>query len=103
MELMRKRKTLDPCEICRMHRVRCICAFIPKLALKTKVTLIVHAKELKRTTNTGRLALHALTNSEMHIRGLDRERMDLSSLLVPEYEACVLFPSEDAIPIEEFR
>jgi len=58
--------------------------------------LIVHAKELKRTTNTGRLGLRALLNSEMHIRGEGREPLDLRSVINPEYRSLLLFPAEDA-------
>lgn len=99
----RKRKTIDPCPTCFLHRRRCICASIPKHDLKTRVSLIIHAKELKRTTNTGRLALHALVNSQMHIRGGSTERVDLSALLVPDYETYVLFPSEDALNLEDIK
>jgi DTW domain-containing protein YfiP len=101
--LTRKRKTVDPCPVCFLHRQRCICASIPKHDLKTRVSLIIHAKELKRTTNTGRLALQALTNSQMHIRGQIGAPLDLTSLLVPEYETYVLFPSEDAVNLEDLR
>lgn len=99
----RKRKTVDPCPICFLHRERCICNSIPKLDLKTRLSLIIHAKELKRTTNTGRLAVQALINSQMHIRGKDTERLDLSSLLVPEYETYVLYPSEGALNLEDIK
>lgn len=99
----RKRKTVDPCPVCFLHRERCICAFIPKLDLKTRLSLIIHAKELKRTTNTGRLAAQALINSEIHVRGKTTERLDLSSLLVPEYETYVLFPSDDAVDLETIK
>lgn len=101
--LHRKRKTLDPCPTCFLHRKRCICALIPKHDLKTRVSLIIHAKELKRTTNTGRLALHALVNSQIYVRGKTTERLDLSSLLVPEYESYVLFPSEDASNLQDIK
>jgi DTW domain-containing protein YfiP len=63
------------------------------------VALVVHAKELKRTTNTGRLAVHALVNSEMRVRGRDREPLDLSALIRPDYQSCVLYPSDDAIAL----
>jgi DTW domain-containing protein YfiP len=76
---------------------------IPKLSLKTRLSLIVHAKELKRTTNTGRLAIEALTNSEMFIRGKIGELPDLSSLISDDYESVVLYPSDDAIDISELR
>jgi DTW domain-containing protein YfiP len=101
--LSRKRKTLDPCPTCFLHRERCICDYIPKLNLQTRVSLIIHAKELKRTTNTGRLAVHALSNSEMIIRGQDHHPLDLSHLLSPDYESYVLYPSEDAIDLEQLK
>lgn len=101
--MQRQRKTIDPCPVCRLHRQRCICDSIPKLDLKTRISLIIHAKELKRTTNTGTLALHALVNSQMLVRGQTTERLDLSSLLVPEYASYVLFPSEEAIDLEDLK
>lgn len=62
---------------------------------------MVHAKELKRTTNTGRLALKALVNSEMRIRGADKEAVDLSDLLSQNYRTILFFPSEDAVELNE--
>lgn len=101
MELTRKRKTLIPCGVCLLHKQRCICSSLPSLRLATKVTLIVHAKELKRTTNTGRLAVIALLNSEMRVRGADKERLDLSDLLTSEYNSVLFYPSEDALELNE--
>jgi DTW domain-containing protein YfiP len=82
-----------------LHRERCVCAAIPRLKLQTRVSLIVHAKELKRTTNTGRLAVRSLVNSEMIVRGEGREAVDLSRLLVPEYRSVLFFPSGDAVEL----
>ncbi|WP_413586825.1 tRNA-uridine aminocarboxypropyltransferase [Bdellovibrio sp. HCB274] len=92
----RKRKTKDPCPVCFMNKSRCVCEFIPKLDLKTRLCLVVHAKELKRTTNTGRLAVEALVNSEMRIRGADQNALDLSDLLTPQYRTVMFYPSDDA-------
>lgn len=103
LDKLRKRKTLNPCPVCFMHLQRCICHAIPKLDLKTKLVLVVHHRELKRTTNTGRLATHALVNSEIYIRGEGREALDLSSLLSEDYESYVLYPSDDALDIESIR
>jgi DTW domain-containing protein YfiP len=96
----RKRKTKNPCPTCALHLERCICAAIPKLNLRTKLSLIIHHKEMKRTTNTGQLAVHALENSEMVIRGQDHVRSDLSYLLSPDYDSYVLYPSEGAIELD---
>ena len=98
----RKRKTLDPCLKCFLHKSLCICAVIPILDLQTRLILVVHAKELKRTTNTGRLALHALVNSQIQVRGEGREALDLSPLLGPEYESLLLYPGEESIELSDF-
>ncbi|MGE0631752.1 MAG: tRNA-uridine aminocarboxypropyltransferase [Pseudobdellovibrionaceae bacterium] len=97
--LGRKRKTKDPCQKCFLHKSLCLCGFIPSINLKTKVSLVIHAKELKRTTNTGRLALHALTNSEMRVRGATQVQLDLSDLLDSSYRTLFFYPSDDAIPL----
>ncbi len=93
MKVDRQRKTKNPCLGCRLHLDRCICAQIPKLILRTRVTLIVHAKELKRTTNTGTLALRALTNSAMCVRGFEHDRLDLHKILDPTFDTVLLYPS----------
>lgn len=93
---MRKRKTKAPCSGCFMHLDFCICESIPSLETKTKLSLIVHAKELKRTTNTGGLAVKALKNSEMIIRGLDHEPLNLSSRLTETHQTLFFYPCEDA-------
>lgn len=97
----RKRKTKDPCPECFLNRQLCICHLFPQLNLRTRVCLVVHAKELKRTTNTGRLAIKSLINSEMRIRGETKETLDLSDLLVPEYRTLLFYPSDDAIELNE--
>lgn len=83
-----------------MHLERCICHLIPEINVKTKLSLVIHHRELKRTTNTGSLAVHALTNSEMIVRGKDRTPLDLSLILSSEYETYVLYPADDAVDIE---
>ncbi len=99
MTLDRKRKTKDPCPECFLHKNLCICSLIPNLETKTRVVLIVHAKELKRTTNTGRLAMKSLNNSEMRIRGETKEALDLSDLINEQYQSLLFFPSETAIEL----
>lgn len=92
----RSRKPKDPCLVCFLNKARCICAHLPSLDLKTKISLVIHTKELKRTTNTGRLALTVLKNSEMRVRGTGTEALDLSDLLVPAYRTLLFYPSTDA-------
>lgn len=60
---------------------------------------MVHHRELKRTTNTGRLALKALMNTEMRVRGETREVLDLSDLLVSEYRSLLFYPTDEAVEL----
>ncbi|MEK6628299.1 MAG: tRNA-uridine aminocarboxypropyltransferase [Bdellovibrionota bacterium] len=96
-----QRKTQNPCEVCFLHKNLCICEFIPKLNLKTKLTLIIHARELKRTTNTGMLAVKALTNSEVFVRGKIDAPLDLTSQLTPDYRHVLFYPSDEAVELNE--
>ncbi|MBL7669748.1 MAG: DTW domain-containing protein [Bdellovibrionaceae bacterium] len=101
MKISRQRKTKNPCQICFLHQDLCICAVIPRLTLATRIVLVVHAKELKRTTNTGRLAMHALVNSEMIVRGQNKVPVDLTPLLQDTYETFLFYPSEEAVELSE--
>lgn len=96
-----KRKTQDPCDICFLHKMRCICASIPSLELKTKVSLVIHHRELKRTTNTGSLAHHALVNSEIFIRGKINLPLDLSAQLTSNYHSLLFYPCDEAVELTE--
>ncbi len=96
MKHLRKRKTKMPCPRCGLNPALCICDLIPTLNLVTRVLLVVHAKELKRTTNSGRLALEALTNSSLKIRGIIGENLDLTPDLTTGYQSLLFYPSEDA-------
>lgn len=96
----RKRKTKNPCPGCGLHLDLCICDLIPSLNLKTRVCLIIHQRELKRTTNTGKLAIKSLVNSEIRIRGdQDKIPLDLSDLFSKEYRTVLFFPSQDAVEL----
>ena len=97
--IQRQRKTKDPCPVCFLHKNLCLCATIPKLNLCTRVCLVIHRKELKRTTNTGQLALQALLNSEMKVRGAINEPLDLTEVLNSNYFPLLFYPSENAVEL----
>jgi DTW domain-containing protein YfiP len=73
---------------------------IPRLELKTRLCLVIHVSELKRTTNTGTLALRALPNSEMLVRGRQGEALNLTKQVQsPDYRSLLFYPSDDAIEL----
>jgi DTW domain-containing protein YfiP len=83
-----------------LTRTLCICGAIPRLDLTTRVCLVIHVNELRRSSNTGRLALRALVNSEMRVRGETRERLDLSDVLTYGYRTFLFYPTVDAVELD---
>jgi DTW domain-containing protein YfiP len=96
-----RKKTKDPCPVCYLTRALCICESIPLLDLATKVCLVIHVNELKRSSNTGRLALKALVNSEMRVRGERSGIIDLRNLLTDRYRTFLFYPSKDAVELND--
>jgi DTW domain-containing protein len=94
----RRSNTRLRCPRCRLHQVLCLCAAIPRIDTRTRLVLVMHRFEARKTTNTGRLASECLSNSQVILRGeqgepsqaldLDPERLTL--LLFPHPSATVL-------------
>ena len=82
-----------------MHRDRCLCDIIPNIKTKTRLSLVIHTKELRRTTNTGTLAAKALSNSKVLVRGKMGEPLDLKPLLTDDYRHILFYPSDDAVEL----
>jgi DTW domain-containing protein YfiP len=72
----------------------CVCAFIPRLHTRTHLVVILHAEEAKKPTNTGRLAALCSDNSQVLVRGLRHQPLELGFL--KGQEALVLCPDETA-------
>jgi DTW domain-containing protein len=97
-ELQVKRK-IGRCAICHLYWSLCICHAIPRIEIRTRLCPVIHAKELRRSSNTGRLAIGALVNSEMRIRGQAKQPLDLNDLLVSPYRTLLFYPSHDAVEL----
>jgi len=87
------------CTECDSSLTLCMCAVLPRLELRTKVVLVIHRHELLRSSNTGMLAVRALVNSAVRIRGESREPLDLGDLLIPQYRSLLYYPSSDAVEL----
>ena len=89
------------CPRCHMHGSLCLCALIPRIETRTRLLLVIHRYEDRKPTNTGRLATECLVNSEVIVRG--HESAPSTPLaLSPDAQPLLLFPAEDAVPIEQF-
>ncbi len=93
---MRSRNT-DRCARCRLPVGLCVCDRTPRLALGTRVVVVMHWCETGKPTATGPLALNCLPNAELAEHGRPGARLDLSALAAdPARRALLLFPSSDA-------
>ncbi len=84
-----------------MHESLCLCALIPRIVTRTRLTLVIHRLEARKPTNSGRLAVDCLVNSETRIRGHEGEPTEpfvWDGSVLP----LLLFPAEDAVPLTQF-
>lgn len=79
-----------------MRTELCVCAEIPKLNTTAHLVLIMHAAELRSTTNTGRLAAQAFPYSEIRVRGRPGDPLSAQGIIAPERQGLLLYPSDDA-------
>lgn len=87
----------DRCHRCFQRLEACLCADLPRLELKTKLTLIMHAAEYKSTTNTGRLLKLAIPGCEIHLRGEKEQRF--APLELGKENALFLYPTPESVEL----
>jgi DTW domain-containing protein len=79
----------------------CVCALVPTIETTTRVIVLMHHREVKMPTNTGRLAHRCLVNSALVLRGVEGAPVDPEALTVREGTALLLHPTDDAIELDE--
>ena len=87
--------------MCAASRILCVCDAVPRIDLRTKICLIIHHREVSRSSNTGLLAARALVNSEVRIRGEGRATLDLKDVLSSRYRTFLFFPTNDAVELDK--
>ncbi|MBK5478645.1 DTW domain-containing protein [Pseudomonas sp. TH21] len=88
------------CPTCLRPATHCLCAQIPSLDSRTRVLLLQHPSEVNHALNTARLAALGLNNAQLVVG----EVFDnLATLLNPPgYQARLLFPADDAQPLQAY-
>ena len=88
------------CPRCLRPLTHCLCPLIPHLDSRTRVLLLQHPSEVSHALNTARLAALGLSNAELIVGEVFE---DLPTLLNrPGYQARLLFPAEDAQPLQAY-
>jgi DTW domain-containing protein YfiP len=89
------------CPRCWLHRTLCLCALVPRVLTRTRLVLVAHQLEMRKPTNTGRLATLCLPNSAVVIRGAGAN--DPAAAWREAAAPVLLFPHADAAPLERWR
>lgn len=93
---------VNRCTNCRVNKHFCVCDFIHPFKIETNVSLIVHVRELKLTSNTAQFAQKMLpANAEIVIRGRVNNVFDPGPVLKKGGRALFLYPHEDAIELND--
>jgi DTW domain-containing protein YfiP len=88
------------CSRCLRPVTHCLCALIPSLDSRTRVLLLQHPSEVNHALNTARLAALGLNNAQLVVGEVFD---DLATLLTPPgYQARLLFPADDAQPLQHY-
>ncbi|MEZ4258890.1 MAG: tRNA-uridine aminocarboxypropyltransferase [Polyangiaceae bacterium] len=96
----KRRNRADRCALCRLHVGLCICASLPRIDTRTRVVLVLHRTEDRRSTNTGRIAASCLRRSQIVVRGDVDAPVDDLGLDHAGTEPLLLYPHDDAAVLE---
>lgn len=84
-----------------MRKDVCLCALIPRIYTRTRLSVIMHRFEARKPTNSGRLAADCLVNSEIRLRGNEGEP-DEPFEWDDSVQPLLLYPAQDAVPLTQF-
>jgi len=88
------------CSRCLRPTAHCLCSLIPCLDSRTRVLLLQHPSEVNHALNTARLAALGLNKAQLVVGEVFE---DLPTLLNPPgYQARLLFPADDAQPLQAY-
>jgi len=76
-----------------------VCAQAPRLRIATRLIVIIHSKEWRRTTNTGHFARLAIQDAEVRLHGSPKQRVSSAGIEVASASTLVLYPGRGADPL----
>lgn len=91
---------INRCPECQVNNVLCVCEFIKPFKIQTNVSLIVHVRELKLTSNTAQFAQKMLPDkAQIVIRGRLNDTFSAAPTLERSGNPFFLYPHDDAIEL----
>jgi DTW domain-containing protein len=87
------------CAACRLWRSECVCAHAPHLSIATRLIVVMHSKEWRKTTNTGHFARLAIKDAEVRLHGAPTRQISCAGVESASASTLVLFPGRGANPL----
>jgi DTW domain-containing protein len=91
--------TTQCCTACRLRQPLCICADAPRLDVATRLIVIIHGKEWRRSSNTGYLARLATKDGQVRLHGLPHQTVSSEGIDTASPSTLVLYPGRSAEPL----
>jgi DTW domain-containing protein YfiP len=85
-----------------LHTDLCACDVLVRLPTETELVLVAHRFEIRKTTNTGQIALLCLERARLCVRGRAGVENDLVAW-APGRTPLYLFPTPDAVPLAAWK
>lgn len=89
------------CPDCQLFVESCLCALVPRLHTRTRLTVAIHYREARKPTNTGQLAARCVVGSQVVVVGDQAHPLALAPP-GPHEQPLLLFPHETAVSIERY-
>lgn len=101
----RRAGIFNRCPSCKLNNNLCVCEHFDPFTIDSHVSLIVHVRELKLTSNTAQFVEKLLPgNSKIFIRGKVHENFQAEPVMESPGRPIFLYPHEDAVELnEDFR
>src|SRR5260221_13720095 len=87
------------CTSCRLRHELCVCIDAPRLDVSTRLIVIIHSKEWRRSSNTGYLARLATKDGEVRLHGLQHKIVSSEGIDFASRATLGLYPGRGAHPL----
>ena len=92
----------DFCPVCKLYNDICICSEIKEFTLDTRISILMHIKEKRKVSNTGKIADLCLNNSQVIYKGEKNPATDIKDIISEDHINLILYPDATSELNKEF-
>ena len=92
----RSKRTIPRCPRCGLWERDCLCGDVRAEPVRTRVVVLMHSREARKSSNTGRLLPLLLAGAEVRLRGRQDAPLEIADVLEADRRPLLLDPSAAA-------